>query len=308
MDSEATIRGVSGRFHNMTVIEEKQSEEEVQAQKQDEDEEDLFEGCGREGPIRAIFLSEFHHIAGPKIVYQYPDDIISKEFFDVVSTYIIPKSHLQRLVMTVNVLGRKVLGYPIQIKNDYYERNAYYFNICFVCDAWARTVQYEPVLVKIAEFFYGLELESNFLSQRQQSVLLFPASQQSIPTGGGDEQTVGSPPSTINSPAILSINIQPQTPPITGCPINTNISPLGPNLSPAVLDSQRRILLQKIFSTVLRGLNSVNRECEIVVEDILVPEVRRLLKLKVVPAVISDPPPVFSCKVPVVSFHLFPYY
>ena len=95
------------------------------------DNEGLFEGCGREGPIRAIFLSEFHHIAGPKIVVQYPPDTIPKEIFDSLSTYIIPKTHLQRLSMTVNALGKKIIGYPIQIKNDKYERNAFYFNTCF---------------------------------------------------------------------------------------------------------------------------------------------------------------------------------
>lgn len=29
-----------------------------------------FEGCGREGPIKCIFLTEFHHTAGPKITCQ----------------------------------------------------------------------------------------------------------------------------------------------------------------------------------------------------------------------------------------------
>jgi len=62
--------------------------------------------------------------------------------FDTVSSYhsygyIIPKTHLQQLRMTVNVLGKKVVGYPIQIKP---ERNVLYFNTCFVCDAWARTL------------------------------------------------------------------------------------------------------------------------------------------------------------------------
>lgn len=31
---------------------------------------EYFEGCGREGPIKCIFLSEFHHKAGPKISCQ----------------------------------------------------------------------------------------------------------------------------------------------------------------------------------------------------------------------------------------------
>lgn len=34
----------------------------------------FYEGCGQEGPIKCIFLSEFHPVAGPKIscqVYNY---------------------------------------------------------------------------------------------------------------------------------------------------------------------------------------------------------------------------------------------
>lgn len=31
---------------------------------------DRFEGCGKDGPIRCIFLCEFHHVAGPKITCQ----------------------------------------------------------------------------------------------------------------------------------------------------------------------------------------------------------------------------------------------
>lgn len=30
----------------------------------------FYEGCGREGPIRCIFLSEFHPVAGSKITCQ----------------------------------------------------------------------------------------------------------------------------------------------------------------------------------------------------------------------------------------------
>lgn len=29
-----------------------------------------YEGCGRQGPIRCIFLGEFHPVAGPKISCQ----------------------------------------------------------------------------------------------------------------------------------------------------------------------------------------------------------------------------------------------
>jgi hypothetical protein len=31
-----------------------------------------YEGCGEEGPLRNIFLAEFHHITGPMIRCQAP--------------------------------------------------------------------------------------------------------------------------------------------------------------------------------------------------------------------------------------------
>lgn len=60
-----------------------------------------YEGCGQEGPIRCIFLCEFHPTAGPKITCQVPENYISKDMFDTVSHYIIPKVQLQRCTLTV---------------------------------------------------------------------------------------------------------------------------------------------------------------------------------------------------------------
>lgn len=40
----------------------------------------FYEGCGREGPIRCIFLCEFHPTAGPKIVCQVNMTILGPLF------------------------------------------------------------------------------------------------------------------------------------------------------------------------------------------------------------------------------------
>ncbi|GLH15915.1 GATOR complex protein NPRL2, partial [Gryllus bimaculatus] len=100
---------------------------------------------------------------------QVPEDYVSKEIFDAVSVYIIPKTQLQRSILTVNVLDYKITGYPVRIDNTKYARNAYYFNLCFVCDAWARTVQYEPVVKKLSEYLMMMEQESGFLSDENTS-------------------------------------------------------------------------------------------------------------------------------------------
>ncbi|XP_049831139.1 GATOR complex protein NPRL2-like [Schistocerca gregaria] len=133
-----------------------------------EDHERFYEGCNREGPLRCIFLCEFHHVAGPKIACQVPENYISKDFFDAVSVYIIPKAQLQRSTITVVLYDLKVLGFPVRIDNKKYARNAYHYNLCFVCDAWARTVQYEPVVKKLADYLMAMEVENHFLSKYNQ--------------------------------------------------------------------------------------------------------------------------------------------
>ncbi|XP_015115032.1 GATOR complex protein NPRL2 isoform X1 [Diachasma alloeum] len=114
--------------------------------------------------IRCIFFSEFHHIAGPKITCQVPDNYVSKDIFDNVSVYIIPKAQLQRSTITVTLRDCKILGFPVKIDDKKYARNAFYFNLCFVCDAEARTVHYEPVVKKMSDFLMALEVENCFLS------------------------------------------------------------------------------------------------------------------------------------------------
>lgn len=55
----------------------------------------------------------------------------------------------------------KILGFPVKIDDKKYARNAFYFNLCFVCDAEARTVHYEPVVKKMSDFLvrsYTLEI------------------------------------------------------------------------------------------------------------------------------------------------------
>lgn len=46
----------------------------------------------------------------------------------------------------------KILGFPVKIDDKKYARNAFYFNLCFVCDSEARTVHYEPVVKKMSDF------------------------------------------------------------------------------------------------------------------------------------------------------------
>lgn len=159
-----------------------------------------FEGCGHEGPIKCIFLSEFHDTAGSKITCQVKIDKIDRFLHNLLKT-IFSRSDSRRVCVkgsfrcgqclyysktTItrmcsdsvnklfifssllladvqfvidafslyrNALGYKIVGHPVRIENQRYIRNAFYFNLCFVCDSWARTIQYEPIVKKLSEYF-----------------------------------------------------------------------------------------------------------------------------------------------------------
>lgn len=57
----------------------------------------------------------------------------------------------------------KIIGYPSSIEDSKYPRNYLTFNLCFICIPNMRTVQYEPLVKKLAKYLINLELECNFL-------------------------------------------------------------------------------------------------------------------------------------------------
>ena len=155
------------------------------------------EGCGEEGPLQAIFFAEFHPVQGPRIRCQAPGDkvVISEETFGDISTYVIPKAEFMQRIMTANVKGFKVMGYPVVLQDKKYPRNEFMFNVCFVCYPWSRSVrpdlrqmhpiwlffsisnfqaQHEPALIRLAEFLRNLELDCEFLSKEEYSEELLP--------------------------------------------------------------------------------------------------------------------------------------
>lgn len=120
-----------------------------------------------DSPIESILYCEFHPTAGPMIVHQMPPGYVTKEQFDSLSNYLIPKPELERRLQTVNALGLKIIGYPIGIDHSRYPRNRFIFNVCFVCRPHMRTFHYEPLVKKLNRYFEELEQECQFLSNPQ---------------------------------------------------------------------------------------------------------------------------------------------
>lgn len=53
--------------------------------------------------IKCIFLCKFHATAGPQIAAQVPDNYMSKDVFDTISRYVIPKLQLERCFLSLYV-------------------------------------------------------------------------------------------------------------------------------------------------------------------------------------------------------------
>jgi hypothetical protein len=115
-----------------------------------------YEGCGEVGSIRGIFLAQFHPHQGPMVRCQWPRNVLGKETFGSLARFIIPKNEVQEQTITVNALGYKISGYPTYLKDKKYPRNYLLFNLCIVCHPWSRTIQFEPFVRKLSQFFVNL--------------------------------------------------------------------------------------------------------------------------------------------------------
>nr|CAG8534991.1 14023_t:CDS:2 [Entrophospora candida] len=119
----------------------------------------------------SVFYTIFDEEKGPKVVFEVPEgSIIPTESstpiidFDSISEYIIPKPKLCGHLINISTDTYKVLGHPINIKDENYPRNFFLFNLCFVFAYNADTSSYEPVVRKVARVLTSLEIESKFLS------------------------------------------------------------------------------------------------------------------------------------------------
>lgn len=114
--------------------------------------------------LKAIFFAEFDNTIGSVIRYQIPEDVVTTERFKSFSAAIITKPELYNRLIKVNFHDYKVMGHPICLVHDSYDRDYLKFNMCFVV-AKESTVDcmYEPLVQKCAEYLTELEQECRFI-------------------------------------------------------------------------------------------------------------------------------------------------
>ncbi len=115
--------------------------------------------------ILSLFYSEFNLDKGAEIIYQIPPDYITNEQFNKISEFIIPKTALCNKVLNLLLGNSYLLGYPIYLENQYYERVRFQFNFCMLIDKKEyedNFYLYDNLIKKLNNTFETLEIENDF--------------------------------------------------------------------------------------------------------------------------------------------------
>ena len=155
--------------------------------------------------LKSIFYARFHPERGPDVLHQYPAGSISRSSastspleasaasltasatsasaapagatssraaaappllsFPSISAYVIPPHEISNRELGICVQGCRVLGWPVSIEGEGYERNRFVANVCFVIgeeedgDEDGVVAAWRLVVGKMARFMRGLEVE-----------------------------------------------------------------------------------------------------------------------------------------------------
>ena len=115
-------------------------------------------------------------IAGTKVVHQSPPGCIVPEpgvdrarlfDFETMAEYIIPKQAFCNRYVTVCDPEHKyrILGHPVCITDEKYERNEFMFNFCIVINTEDNKIPFESVIRRLASTFTEMEIQNEFLSK-----------------------------------------------------------------------------------------------------------------------------------------------
>ena len=122
--------------------------------------------------IQGIFYAEFDNHVGPTIRSIYPNDILTKEYQEVLSEYIILEKHLNEEVISINYDKLSCMFICTNLNDKKYERNTLSFSIGFLLSPNVNsvlnpsqsyhftvpTVAYSRVLKQVFLFFRDLEV------------------------------------------------------------------------------------------------------------------------------------------------------
>ena len=95
--------------------------------------------------------------------------------FHSFSEYLIPKTQLCNQLISISSKKYKIVGFPVMINSQKYDRNFYIFNVCLVFELGSSCIEQQPydqIVTKIARVLQTLETEKQFLSNSDNKLVL----------------------------------------------------------------------------------------------------------------------------------------
>jgi hypothetical protein len=68
--------------------------------------------------LLGLFYSEFDNEEGPRLLYQYPPQVITTKTFEVLSDFIIVGKHLCEKIMIFQYESEQIVNYSVAIENS----------------------------------------------------------------------------------------------------------------------------------------------------------------------------------------------
>lgn len=144
---------------------------------------------GANAPTKLEIDKHLTFILGSTVLHQVPEGSIipcppsptaQTPFFDFssISDYIIPRREFCDRVVSICSNHYRILGYPVCIQDQKYDRNEFIFNFCLVLDEDAQYSSYASVVRKLAQLFRNLEEQSGFLSKEEEMEGLIVAGEE----------------------------------------------------------------------------------------------------------------------------------
>ena len=115
--------------------------------------------------ILSILYTEFNIEKGPQLVYQVPKNYITQEDFKKISEFVVPYSKFCYKEISLHLGNAYLLGFPIFLNNQIYDRNRFEFNFCLLVDEddyENNNYLYQCLIKKIDMTFENLEIDYNF--------------------------------------------------------------------------------------------------------------------------------------------------
>ena len=120
--------------------------------------------------ILSILYTEFNIDKGPELVYQVPSNSIPEEDFKKISEFVVPLTKFCHKEISLHLGNAYLLGFPIFLNNQIYERNKFEFNFCLLVeeeDYESNNYLYQCLIKKIDITFENLEIDYNFKFMKQ---------------------------------------------------------------------------------------------------------------------------------------------